>query len=203
LAEGRPVSDVLVRRLTPSLLDDWLGFFDHNAFADNPDWSGCYCQWFHADHAERDWDLRTADENRIASIGQISAGSLRGYLAYVEGHPVGWCQAAPRLGIPNIANDPELAVGDADEVGSIVCFVVAQASRGQGVAARLLDSACAGFREEGLRTAEAYPSRTAAGDAANYHGPLALYLGAGFKLYRELDSLLIVRRELVDLPSPS
>ncbi len=30
-------------RLTPSLSDDFLLFFDHVAFADNPDWSDRYC----------------------------------------------------------------------------------------------------------------------------------------------------------------
>jgi len=89
-----------------------------------------------------------------------------------------------------------LAVDDAGEVGSIVCFLVAKPFRGQGVAAGLLDAACAGFRERGLRVAEAYPSRTAAGDAATYHGPLALYLRAGFKPYREVGQSVIVRREL-------
>jgi ribosomal protein S18 acetylase RimI-like enzyme len=49
---------------------------------------------------------------------------LRGYLAYADG----------------------LAVDDAHEVGSIVCFVVASAYRKQGVATRLLDVACAEFR---------------------------------------------------------
>ena len=63
--------ELTVRRLTPELLTDWLGFFDHEAFADNPDWSGCYCQWLHADRDARDWDTRTAQENRAASIDLI------------------------------------------------------------------------------------------------------------------------------------
>jgi GNAT superfamily N-acetyltransferase len=190
------MSEIVVQRLTPELLDDWLEFFDREAFADNPDWAGCYCYWFHADDDEKDWELRTPQENRAASIALIGEGRLRGYLAYVDGHPVGWCNAAPRLSIRNIANDEALAVDDAYEVGSIVCFVVAPAFRKQGVAATLLEAACAGFRDAGLRTAEAYPRRAATGDTHNYHGPLALYLNAGFKPYRELDDLTMVRREL-------
>jgi GNAT superfamily N-acetyltransferase len=190
------MADVVVQPLTPDLLGDWLAFFDHDAFADNPDWSGCYCQWFHVDHEHGAWESRTPEENRAASIDLIAAGRLQGYLAYVGGRAAGWCQAAPRLEIPNMANDPELAVEDADHVGSIVCFLVAQPSRGQGVAAGLLDAACAGFRERGLGVAEAYPRRTAEGDAANYHGPLALYLRGGFKPYREVGESVIVRREL-------
>lgn len=190
--------EIVVRRLSPSLLDDWLDYFDHDAFADNADWSGCYCQWFHVDRDAEDWESRTAEQNRAASTALIKAGALQGYLAYVDGRPGGWCQAAPRLSIPNIAGDENLAVDDASEVGSIVCFNVAHAFRRQGVAAKLLDAACGGFLEEGLRTAEAYPSLTATGDAANYHGPLALYLRAGFRPYRELESLVIVRRALAE-----
>ena len=192
--------DLSVRRLDPSLLDDWLDFFDREAFADNPDWSGCYCQWFHVDHECEEWDARTPADNRRASIRMIGAGQLRGYLAYADGRPVGWCQAAPRLLIPNITNDADLAAEDEDEVGSIVCFVVAAAFRKQGVATRLLEAACVGFREEGLRIAEAYPSLTASGDAPNYHGPLALYLRAGFKPHRSLSTVVIVRRGLVESP---
>ena len=190
---------LIIRQLTPSLLQDWLTFFDRDAFADNREWSGCYCHFYHADHARKDWDTRTPDENPRASSGLINAGHLSGYLAYVEGRPVGWCQAAPRLGVPNVQNDEALAVSDAGEVGSIVCFIVAQGFRQQGVATRLLAAACEGFRKAGLRTAEAYPRRAPAGDAGNYHGPLAMYLKAGFMVYRETEDVSIVRRALAEV----
>jgi len=35
--------ELVVRELTSSLRDDFLLFFDSVAFADNPDWSDCYC----------------------------------------------------------------------------------------------------------------------------------------------------------------
>src|SRR5437773_9501543 len=38
-----PMSDLVIKELTQSLRDDFLLFFDHVAFADNPDWSDCYC----------------------------------------------------------------------------------------------------------------------------------------------------------------
>jgi len=193
---GPLVIPPVLRELTADLLPDWLAFFDHDAFADHPEWAGCYCHFFHADHAEKDWDARSAEENRAASSALIRSGRLKGYLAYVDGKPAGWCQAAPRLLIPNIAGDPALAASDADEVGSIACFVVARAYRGLGLARHLLDAACAGFRAQGLRIAEAYPRVQAQGDAANYHGPLNLYLGMGFAPHVELERILIVRRDL-------
>lgn len=190
------MTDIVVRPLTPDLLEDWLAYFDHDAFEDNPDWAGCYCQWFHFDHDTADWEARTAEDNRASAVRLIQTGGLRGYLAYDGARPVGWCQAAPRLEIPNLAHDDELVADDAAQVGSIVCFNVAAASRRRGVAGALLEAACAGFRERGLRMAEAYPRREATGDAANYHGPLALYLRAGFEVYRETANLVVVRRVL-------
>lgn len=190
------MSEIVIQQLSPILLDDWLDYFDHDAFADNPEWSGCFCRWFHFDHEKRDFASTTAEENRTASADLIRTGRLKGYLAYAEGRPIGWCQAAPRLEIPNIAKDPDLAVDDAAEVGSIVCFNVAASLRRQGVATGLLEAACAGFQKEGLKSAEAYPRKAAEGDAANYHGPRALYVRAGFETYREVDSLLMVRRRL-------
>jgi len=37
------MSEVLIKEPTPSLRDDFLLFFDHVAFAEDPDWSDCYC----------------------------------------------------------------------------------------------------------------------------------------------------------------
>ena len=193
------MSEIIVRELSPHILEDWLAFFDHDAFADNPEWSACYCHFYHADHEASDWDDRSATQNRAASCDLITAGRLSGYLAYVGGKPIGWCHAAPRLLIPNLQKDKTLAIGDADRVGSVVCFAVAGPHRGSGVANQLLEAACAGFRGQGLAIAEAYPRKNAVGDAANYHGPLSLYLHSGFSPFRESDRILIVRKDLTAL----
>ncbi|HKI55767.1 MAG TPA: hypothetical protein VKB31_01340 [Trueperaceae bacterium] len=47
--ERRPVlGNVVVHRVTEDRLDDWLRFFDHDAFAGNPAWASCYCLEPHA-----------------------------------------------------------------------------------------------------------------------------------------------------------
>jgi len=190
------VTQVVIREVSAFLLEDWLAFFDRDAFIDNREWAGCFCHYYHANADEKDWDAWTSAENRSAASRLILDGQLQGYLAYAGGHPVGWCQAAPRLAIPNVVKDKTLSVGDDRVIGSIVCFVVAPAFRRHGVARSLLESACTGFRKQGLRVAEAYPRPAAAGDAANCRGPLALFLEAGFKTFRELPDLTVVRREL-------
>jgi GNAT superfamily N-acetyltransferase len=185
-----------VRAVTPDLLTDWLTFFDRDAFADNPEWAACYCHFFHADSAEKPFEERDGPENRAAACALLAAGRLRGYLAYVDGQPVGWCQAAPRTLIPNLQRDERLAIDDLNEVGSVVCFTIAAPYRHRGIARALLDAALDDFRRLGLVVAEAYPRPQATGDANNYYGPLALYLQAGFAPFREVDHVTMVRKQL-------
>jgi GNAT superfamily N-acetyltransferase len=186
---------VTVRSLAPELLDDYLAFFDGPAFADNPHWASCYC-YFHHNLDPAAWDGRSGQENRAAVSDLIRTGRFHGFLAYRDGAPVGWCKAAPRAEIPLLGQSQELAVDDADQIGSIVCFVVAQDHRRSGVATALLEAACRSFAARGLTFAEAYP-RTAVFDAAsNYHGPLELYLTSGFVPFRQLDARWIVRKPL-------
>ena len=146
-------SDLSIHPLTPALLPDWLAFFDRDAFADNPDWAGCYCHFFHADYAEKPFEDRSGPENRAAACALLAAGRMAGYLAYAGGQVVGWCQAAPRRLIPNLQADERLAVDDLDQVGAIVCFTIAAPFRRRGLARMLLDAALDGFR------AKAWPSQ--------------------------------------------
>ena len=79
-----------------------------------------------------------------------------GWLAYAGNEVVGWCNAGPRHGINGLFDEPEPLT---DRIDAIVCFVVAPESRRHGVAAALLDRACAGLRAQGYAWAEAYPRR--------------------------------------------
>jgi GNAT superfamily N-acetyltransferase len=183
---GEPI---VIKELTPSLRDDFILFFDNIAFADNPDWSDCYCYPYHfAD--------RGKVENRRAASHQIEENRIQGFLAYDDGKPVGWCNAADRDNYPALyrlmRSDPD----NLEKVGSIVCFVMAPSHRGKGVASRLLKAACGKFSEEGLEYAEAYPVKKTSSAADNFPGPLSMYLENGFSTHRDMDWYLVVRKRL-------
>jgi GNAT superfamily N-acetyltransferase len=183
-----------IRPLTPQSSADYFAYFDRDAFADNPRWASCYCHFLWAPSAVKPWDQWTGAENRAAVDALIAARELRGYLAYVDGRPIGWCNATPKAKIPalNETRDPQEAL-----VGWIACFVIAKPYRRRGVARSLLEAACAGFRQEGLAFVEAYARRNAATEADNHSGPLALYLSAGFAILREEDEDgVVVRKRL-------
>ncbi|MBI3997660.1 MAG: GNAT family N-acetyltransferase [Armatimonadetes bacterium] len=201
LWDGRTVrleGELEIQALRPDRVDDFLGFFDRDAFMDNPLWSSCYCMAYLFTGSDKEWAETTAAENREAMRALILGRRAHGYLAYVDGRPVGWCHAATRVMLPGLNRYEEFRTEDPERVGAIVCFVIAAPYRRQGVARRLLDAACEGFRREGLAVAEAYPLKEGASDARAYHGPLAMYLAAGFNPYREGKRFVVVRKSMVD-----
>ena len=170
-----------VEPISPERLGDYLDFFESRAFSDNPGWSGCFCFFPYHDPASGDWAGRSAEANKAAIRDRILSAQAQGYLAYVDGKVVGWCNAAPRRLFPGLAKLP----GPTEQIGSIPCFLVAPEFRSRGIARALLDAACAGLRAQGLAFAEAKPVRGAEGPAANAPGPLSLFLEAGFTVIHE------------------
>lgn len=187
--------DVDIRPLSKMLVPEYLDYFDNRAFADNPDWSFCYCHFLYADRALKPWGQYTASENREAVTRLIGEGKLRGYLAYVNSQPVGWCNATPKRLVPELR---DLWPEDVEHVGSIGCFVIAQPFRHQGIASQLLATACEGFREQGLTVAEGYPLHRSSSEADDHFGPLKMFQNAGFDVFKEKHGKrVIVRRTLV------
>jgi GNAT superfamily N-acetyltransferase len=187
---------ISIKPLSPELQQEFLRFFDGTAFSDNPKWSSCYCQCFYEDHSVVKWSARTAQQNRALACERIAGRAMQGYLAFSEGQPVGWCNAAPRNLLRALDDEP---TPDAEQVGAIICFLVEPSHRGRGVARHLLEAACDGLRAQGLRIAEANPRADSAAETAaeNHFGPLRLYLSAGFTIRREdEDGSLYVRRAL-------
>ena len=186
--ESHP-DQIKVKELTSSLRDDFLQFFDHVAFADNPDWSDCYCSLYH-------FPNKGKAESRQAASNLIGEGKMHGFLAYDNGKPVGWCNAADRNSYPALhwlmGPGPEKW----EKVGSIVCFVIASSHRNQGIASSLLGAACNKFTQEGLEYAEAYPVKVPQTAAYDFPGPLSMYLKDGFTQHRDADWYLVMRKRL-------
>ncbi len=124
--------------------------------------------------------------------------------------PVGWCHVAPRSAIPNLRDraaavddsSPRPVVDPSEDPAAIVCFVIPPERRGSGVAKALLTGAVEASRRWGVPWLEAYPDQpgaptdgpTSAADA--YRGPLALFLGAGFEIVRDMGDWAVVRHDL-------
>jgi GNAT superfamily N-acetyltransferase len=198
------VPDLSVVPLGPERAADWLAFFDRDAFADNPEWAGCYCRCLLVPTGD-EWMRATPAQNRAAMSVRVASGEQRGMLAYADGRMVGWMHAAPLSALPHCHARMRVdRPADADRVGAVVCVLVSAPYRRRGIARALLDGACESLRAAGLDAIEAYPLRPdlAPNDAENFYGPLALYLGAGLRVVAETGrdppggGRLVVRKEL-------
>ncbi len=192
-----------VRELTPELLDDYLRFFDKDAFTDFPEWSDCYCGFY--DTPGDDWDAsaKARPAHRAARAERIRSGKAHGLLAISGGRVVGWCNAQPRSSFLNMRRYAAAIDNPSEPVGSIMCFLVAPGHRGKGVGSALLNAACDKFRRDKLQVAEGYPTTNPVKRAweipwaeENYKGSLNMYLKAGFKVHRQLERFAIVRKQL-------
>ena len=152
-----------IRPFTPALADDYFDFFDHRAFTDHEEWSCCYCTWFHMNKE----DEKRIEEEISADGGKdavhrilknyaarlVSDTTLRGYLAYADGVPIGWCNANDKVAFHRFDLDAEIndcirGTGSGATM-AVVCFTVAPGFRGRGVATALLGRVC----EDAKRTA--------------------------------------------------
>ena len=188
------MSRVIIREFSPRAIDDFLSFFDHDAFSDNPEWDDCYCGLYQIEDQGRS-DTSRADRRReMAKL--VAEGRVDGLIAYDDNKPVAWCKAGPRENYPFLGRVLKLSLSPPERVGSIICFVVAPSHRGKGIASELLSAACEALRRKGLEFAEAYPVKAPESAADNFHGPLSMYTKAGFKQIHDAGTYTVVRRPL-------
>jgi len=186
---------IACKPIAAALLGDYLDFFDHRAFTDNPRWASCYCNFPLHDPARKAWRLHTAPENRAAVAQCIASNKASGFLAYVGDAVVGWCNAAPWSHYPMLRDSPQ---PEAATLGMIYCFIVEAKWRGRGVARALLGAACEGLRASGLAAVQATPLKSSHDAGANHLGPLGMYLSAGFQVVCDgEDGTVVVRKSLL------
>lgn len=186
----------IVRPMAPAWQAAWLDFFDHVAFADNPRWASCYCQFPTAEHAVVEWRQRTAGDNRARACTRIAGGAQRGVIAVdAAGGVVGWCHAGPRAEV-TIWDDEDASAG-VSRLGAITCFVVAPAWRGRGVSQALLRGACEMLASDGHHAVQAWARPGETSPTANHAGSFTLYQRAGFTVWREgVDGGVLLRKAL-------
>ena len=191
---------ISVCKLNVDLLDDWLSYFDKDAFSDNDEWCGCYCMCYHWDdelQKKRAWNCSKdcAEFNRQQAIDFIKKGRMQGYLAYIQGKVVGWCNSDDKRAYNNVNFNISKEVPDnGGRIKSIVCFSVAPDYRGRGVAAALLEYVCKDAKADGFDLVEAYPFAHIENHA--YHGPLSIYKKAGFELCGQIEGCIVCRKNL-------
>ncbi|MDF2540455.1 MAG: hypothetical protein K0S47_173 [Herbinix sp.] len=193
--------DMVIKRLSPELINDYLEFFDHIAFADNLEWAGCYCVWYHwhegldAERKEYEAAGGTCFKRELA-IKYIQKGILQGYLAYVDGAVVGWCNANDKTSYVGFNKEKRPELWEKEDIGkvkSIVCFTIAPSMRRKGITTQLLSRVCEDAFSEGYSCVEAYPG-TGVTHERSYHGPLIIYEKCGFVVHKDLGGEAVMRK---------
>lgn len=171
-----------IHPLTPERLPDLAGLFGQGG---DPKW--CWCAYFRLRSVN--FSNSTASDNREVLEDAVevtnAAGRAPGLVAYRAGEAVGWVSLGPRSDYERLVHSRLLAPIDDSPVWSIVCFVVARAARGQGLALELLEAALDYARDHGAGIVEAYPIDTGGErvpSAQVYKGTLAMFEGAGFEV---------------------
>jgi ribosomal protein S18 acetylase RimI-like enzyme len=197
---------VVVRPLRPEDAGAFLGFFDHErgvAFNDNPAWAKCYCRYYHVPKTIQ-WESLSAQSNRDAMAARIDVGEMEGFVAYEGTRVVGWLNAQARHKLSHcfarFGIAPTRLPCQPFEAAAIVCFVIAPSLRRRGIARLLLGGALASFAARGFKLVDAFPFNS--GDslvaADHYHGPLPIFLEAGFSVVGQHKHLTVVRKQLAD-----
>ena len=192
-----------VCQLTPDRLEDYLYFFEHVAHTDNPEWDRCYClNYCGTNNLAQAQEFQDPDVRRAYAVRYIQGGILQGYLAYLDGKPVGWCNANDRNACMDctgmkylIAPEGELQA-DGGKGKAVFCFTVAPGLRGQGIARALLERVLRDAKEAGCSYVEAYPNKEQADQYYSYVGPMGLYQSLGFEIYCETKWRFVLRKML-------
>jgi ribosomal protein S18 acetylase RimI-like enzyme len=185
--------DIQIKALSPELLDDFLSYFDNIAFSDNPEWAGCYCQFYHFKGTSEEFSKRTAKDNRESSKKLILSGKMNGLMAYHDDKPVGWCNVNSKENYAIIPFKEE----SQEKIASIICFIIAPSYRKHGLARKLLRYACSSSQDKEYDLIEVYPRKgKKLSDAISYRGPASLYLSEGFYIYKEFEDYYVMRKNL-------
>ncbi|MFW9867371.1 MAG: GNAT family N-acetyltransferase [Candidatus Thorarchaeota archaeon] len=187
---------ITVKPLSEDLIEDFLYYFDEIGFADNPEWSVCYCYYYHFDGNNQKWSKRTRDQNRKASIELIRTGIMQGLLAYFDDKPIGWCNVNSRENFAKSLYKYDSSDSKNKRIAGIVCFLIGHKYRRKGVARELLQHAINSYKKKGFDIIEAYPRTGELSDAHSYRGPVSLYKAEGFTIYKEYKGFLVMRKTL-------
>ncbi len=194
--------NITIKPLTPQLAADYFDFFEHRAFTDNSPYR-CYCQVYQMTKEQANAALDMADGadmgrvSRNAAAQQIDSGALRGYLAFVDGVAIGWCNANDKANFPiESCNGARFHAQAEKREKAVVCFEIAPEYRGKGVATALLQRVIVDAKSEGYIAVEGFPVVRDERFEWDCTGPLRLYEKAGFIKVAEQENTMVMRKEL-------
>ncbi|NIS82270.1 MAG: GNAT family N-acetyltransferase [Anaerolineales bacterium] len=164
-----------VVRFTEALHGD---FFQVHSEKHGCGWCFCVAWWV---ATWEGWSERSAEENRDLRTSLLNQGQHDGYLLYVDGEPVGWCQVGPRDRLEKLVH--QFALEPDTNTWAITCFLISPAYRRRGLASFMLAEVLRDLQARGVQRVEAFPKH---GDELDendlWNGPESMYIANGFEV---------------------
>ena len=195
------MKDVVIKKLTYGLKDDYLDFFDHRAFSDGNPNGLCYCT---SPNQEEKTIKQMVSEFQANGVKEtirkyaaemLDQGEINGYLAFDDDLSIGWCNAADidsyKGFVPDFARENQCG-----KTVAIVCFEIAPGYRGKGIASAFIEQVCADAKADGYAAVEGYAKITEHRDEYDFTGPVHLYEKAGFSRIIEQNGIAVMRKLL-------
>jgi ribosomal protein S18 acetylase RimI-like enzyme len=170
------MGDVRVHAATADRYEDALAVIGSGGGA------ACCCQYWRMSSSE--YSRASVDERSSALRRQTAETPVPGMVAYVDGHPAGWCGFGVRGQMKRLVRSRTIPLIDDTPLWSIFCFTVRVGYRRRGLGRALLDAVIDYAREQGAPALEAYPIDPAGSQVhgtSAYVGTTSMFEAAGFR----------------------
>lgn len=187
--------ELTIRPLGPQNATHYLNYLETIDFHHAPDWSGCFCRFYHTECSSEAWQKRSAQTNKQDALESIQNGSMKGYLAYHDDLVVGWVNANAIDSYVRLTDFVKPYVAS-PKTGGLVCFVIHPQYRHQGVAKALLKAAVEGFKSDGFEAVLAFPFESQDAPEKAYRGSRSMYEALGFEVLEAREDMAVLRKDL-------
>lgn len=193
LERRRILNNIRFEKLTPLMADDFLHYFENEAFPENDSRSCCFCL---ESHLPNESEYTAIEDRREKARELILKGIMTGYLIYDNNHVIGWCNTGDKTDyLPIYENDEFRTDDERGKVKVLYCIDIAPNYQGKGIANIIMEKVLSDAKEEGYSYVEGYPF-VDTDFVWQYHGPVRLYEKYGFEMYGKKSWFYIMRKAL-------
>ncbi len=197
-------TEVTVKQLNAETLEDFLSFMDKRlpnqntvCYGEHRYLTGERLEELKAD-VRKSGDLQMILRREAAAL--VLSGKERGYLAYVDSQPVGWCNAAEKSAFVYLGRDipDEIAKNKDESILAVTDMIVDPRFVNCGIAEKILKTLLSDAAEKGFAVVETYPS-TAEFLTDSYAQYIHVFEKNGFKKVFEGEQSAVLRRNMTSV----
>ena len=184
-----------IEKLSPKHTQTFIDYIGNLSFHHAPEWSGCYCRFYHTTCDQETWKNRSSETNRIEAIEEISANRMQGYLVFDDAKCIGWLNANDANRFVRLREDFK-PYCEGKKVAATMCFIIHPEYRSQGIARMVLDRVIDDYRALGYDALIALPFDDPKAPQKRYRGTYNMYLEKGYTCLDTFETVKVLWLEL-------